>query len=93
MSAALKTARNIEESYARALALGDIATAQAEAGHVSAALETARSVEESPSLAFTLRSIAAAQAKAGGQAEARQTFAAALKTARRLRRASSVLWS
>src|SRR5919199_1824773 len=74
---ALDTARQIDDSFYRAKALTEIATAQATGENFAAALDTARQIDDSSYRARALTEIAKAQAIA-------ENFAAALDTARQI---------
>jgi hypothetical protein len=76
-TAALKTARQIDDSYHRAEALIEIAKAQAQAENFTAAIETARQIDRSDYWAEALIEIAKAQAQA-------ENFTAAFETAQQI---------
>ncbi len=72
--------------YTNAQALGDIATARAETGNVDKALDLAKSIELTSVRAELLGVIALAQAEVGNAEQADKTLAAALNTAKAIKK-------
>ncbi len=70
---AIEAARQIEDASWRAMALVEIAKAQAEAGQCAPALEITRQIEDASQRARALREIVKTQAKAGQIDQAIQT--------------------
>ena len=92
---AFETARNIDDADDRAVALGNIALAQAQAGNTQPAQNTfadalvdTQSIDHAGARAWALRSIASAQVKAGNIQSAQNTFADAINAAQSINAAN-----